>query len=808
MKRVMEGGCGVVGFSSTVKLPGKYLLVPCVQMHNRGNGKGGGVVACGLDHKQMKVPKEVLDSHYLIQVAYLDESCMPEVEEGFINSCLELHSSYEVKSLTDHGSCGLNMRPPRVVRYFVKVKGKTLAAFMKAEGIKEKEKAEDEFIYRNTVKLNSGYYASLGTKRAFVLSHGKNMMIFKIVGYAEQAIQFYLLEEVKANIWMGHQRYPTKGVVWHPGGAHPFIGLNDALVHNGDLANYFSLAQYLKQKGRGLQFLTDTEAAAQLFDLYSREYGYPLEYVIEAMAPTTERDFLLLPSSRQTAYHAIQKTHIQESPDGPWFFIIARNDTKGKSLQLIGITDTSMLRPQVFALQRNAGVEIGLIASEKQAIDATLGSIAGEDDRFLPIADTYWNARGGSYSDGGSFIFTIKDKRLTCTNKFGDKIPYPKGGSYTPGKSVKAKFRPDFQLVSESIKDYEYPRVRGLMGDAVRFAKKGDPQLTATINTLTKLVDFRYDLGGKKRSAVLTLVNEALNTILSGIDEKSSQYARITYPADKIPKAGGKSRTLVIDAHGFAPEGPQGIARTLSRAYHQGWRNLIYYNLSGQRFIGCGLGPHNEELRVDIYGSSGDYIGSGIQNMKILIHGNAQDQLCQIMSSGKVIVYGDVGQTFLYGGKGGECYVMGNACGRPMINAVGSIKCVINGTCLDYLAESFMAGDPLAGGGFVIVNAVSLGEDGKILDLESPYPGGNLFSLSSGGAIYIRDPYMKLSDDQLNGGQYVPLTPDDWALIEPYLKENEELFGIRIEDLLTVEGRVRYPEEVYRKVTVTEEVLE
>ncbi len=73
-----------------------------------------------------------------------------------------------------------------------------------------------------------------------------------------------------------------------------------------------------------------------------------------------------------------------------------------KQFQLIGITDTAMLRPQVFALQKGE-VEIGLICSEKQAIDATLESLAKEDPRFGTVADHYWNARGGSYTDGGGF---------------------------------------------------------------------------------------------------------------------------------------------------------------------------------------------------------------------------------------------------------------------------------------------------------------------------------------------------------------------------------------------------------------------
>ncbi|MEM4414243.1 MAG: hypothetical protein QXD59_08205, partial [Candidatus Caldarchaeum sp.] len=82
----------------------------------------------------------------------------------------------------------------------------------------------------------------------------------------------------------------------------------------------------------------------------------------------------------------------------------------------------------------------------------------------------------------------------------------------------------------------------------------------------------------------------------------------------------------------------------------------------------------------------------------------------------------------------------------------------------------------------------------------TPYPGSNLFSLASGGAIYVRDPHKKLDDDQLNGGCYEELSDADWALILPYLKENERLFGITVEGLLTVGGERLPPERVYRKV--------
>jgi glutamate synthase domain-containing protein 3 len=190
-----------------------------------------------------------------------------------------------------------------------------------------------------------------------------------------------------------------------------------------------------------------------------------------------------------------------------------------------------------------------------------------------------------------------------------------------------------------------------------------------------------------------------------------------------------------------------------------------------------------------------------MDGLEAYVHGNAQDQVGQITKQGKLVIYGDVGQTFLYGAKGGEFYVQGNAAGRPLINAVGRPRVVINGTALDFLAESFMAGDPENGGGFAILNGMRLRANGIVIPLELPYPGSNLLSLASGGAIYIRDPHRTLVDEQLNAGVYQPLSDADWDLIVPYLQENERLFGIQVErDLLTVDSALREPRNVYRKV--------
>jgi len=56
--------------------------------------------------------------------------------------------------------------------------------------------------------------------------------------------------------------------------------------------------------------------------------------------------------------------------------------------------------------------------------------------------------------------------------------------------------------------------------------------------------------------------------------------------------------------------------------------------------------------------------------------------------------------------------------------------------------------------GFVILNGIEFNADGGIVPQDHPYPGSNLFSLASGGAIYLRDPHQKVVESQLNGGVF------------------------------------------------------
>jgi glutamate synthase domain-containing protein 3 len=726
---------------------------------------------------------------------------------------------------------GLEVRPPDVHRYIARVKPDVLRKFAADVGLQQlsPRDLEDEFVWRNSYRLNDMFYASLGEKRAFVLSHGRDLLVFKMVGYAEQNVEYYQLQDFRAHAWIAHQRYPTKGRVWHPGGAHPFVGLNEALVHNGDFANYHSVCEYLRQRNIRQQFLTDTEVSVQLFDLWDRVYKYPLEYIIEALAPTTELDFDQLSSEKQRIYRQIQATHIHASPDGPWFFIIARSHPDLKRIQLLGITDTSMLRPQVFALSDSGDVQIGLVCSEKQAIDATLRSLAREDPRFCPVADKYWNARGGSSTDGGAFVFTISEdaggrKRLTCTDKFGRPVQAEVGTvrcDHADPEDLPHDVRSSIRdAVTEGLHDgdvqglftyvAELPSwsaggLRAFCNAVVEGADSSSTRATA-IEVLTLVRDRHFDTGDKRRATVLQVLDESLNRLFEAaplFNQPATRfYRRIDWATRDLlvgPQRG--EELLIIDAEKFPPEGDDCDSVLMRAAYTLGWRRFIAYNLRGQRFHGVGLGPETDGVRIDLYGSSGDYLASGIDGLTIHVHGNAQDQVGQIMKRGRLVVFGDVGQTFMYGAKGGEVYVMGNGAGRPLINAVGRPRVVINGTCLDFLAESFMAGDPFAGGGFVILNGIEFDAHGRVVPQSTPYPGSNLFSLASGGCLYIRDPHNQVVDRQLNGGTISTLTDNDWRLIHPYLVENERLFGITITDLLMVDGDARPPAEVYRKVS-------
>jgi hypothetical protein len=144
-----EGGCGVLGLAVNVPIPGRHVLAASQQMHNRGNGKGGGIAMAGLDPAQLRVSAETLRTHYLIQIALLDPGARGEIERNFIEPDFEVAQAYEIQRLQDYRSLpGLEVRPPDVWRYFARPKPESLARFAEQKGLTalRPRSVEDEFV--------------------------------------------------------------------------------------------------------------------------------------------------------------------------------------------------------------------------------------------------------------------------------------------------------------------------------------------------------------------------------------------------------------------------------------------------------------------------------------------------------------------------------------------------------------------------------------------------------------------------------------------------------------------------------------
>ena len=745
-------------------------------MQNRGNGKGGGIAAVGLVPEQLGVsPRGARRATTCCRSRCSTRAATPNWSGS--SSCRTSTSRSPTRQdhIDDYRDMpGLEVPPagrPPLLRPGEARRARSVRQKQPAWRACRARELEDEFVYRNSFQLNDAFYASLGEKRAFVLSHGRDLLIFKIVGYAEQIVEYYQLEDFKAHVWIAHQRYPTKGRVWHPGGAHPFIGLNEALVHNGDFANYHSVSEYLRQRNIRQQFLTDTEVSVLLFDLWNRVYKYPLEYIIEALAPTTELDFDQLPPEKQAHLPADPgDAHPRARPTAPGSSsspAASRTDAvPAAGHHRHGHAAAAGLRA------RDSGdVQIGLICSEKQAIDATLRSLAEEDPRFCPVADrTGTRAAAATPTAAPSSSPSPTTQRAACASPAPTssaarsrstagsvRCDVPEGARRgragqcrRADQRRRAAARRCARQLVRAVRAGDLSRA-GLPTTCARFCELrlavpadtvAEPQGARPSKLLTLLHDRRYATGDKRRGHRHPACSRTtLDAAVRHRAPSSARHANAGLAPDRLgrpatvcarPQA-RRRRCWSSTPTDFPPEGDDCDAVLLREAYQLGWKRFIVYRLRGQRFHGLRAGPGHRRrahrrLRLQRRLPGQRHRRPGDRTSTATPRTSSR----QIIKRGKLVIYGDVGQTFMYGAKGGEVFVLGNAAGRPLINAVGRPRVVINGTCLDFLAESFMAGDPLNGGGFVILNGIEFDDDGGIVPQAAPYPGSNLFSLASG----------------------------------------------------------------------------
>jgi glutamate synthase domain-containing protein 1 len=97
-----------------------------------------------------------------------------------------------------------------------------------------------------------------------VLSIGHSLEIVKDLGDAETVAQGYGLDRFKGSHAIGHVRMATESDVdisgAHPYWAYPFSDI--AVVHNGQLTNYFGWRRRLERRGRRFRSENDSEVIA------------------------------------------------------------------------------------------------------------------------------------------------------------------------------------------------------------------------------------------------------------------------------------------------------------------------------------------------------------------------------------------------------------------------------------------------------------------------------------------------------------------------------------------------------------------
>jgi len=250
-------------------------------------------------------------------------------------------------------------KAPLLRRYFVQPSHLALA--------ERRMDDQDEFV-RQTVM-----YVNAEIDGAFVFSSGKNMGVFKGVGYPEDIAEFFRIDEYNAYCWIAHGRFPTNTPGWW-GGAHPFSVLDWSIVHNGEISSYGINRRYLEMLGYRCTLMTDTEVMAYLVDLLIRQHGLPPYLACKVLAPPFWEEIDRMEGQDKENYEKLRTVYSSAMVNGPFGIVC------GYARGMFGLNDRIKLRPMIAAEKD----DMIYIASEESAIRA----ICDEPDRV-------WNPRGG-----------------------------------------------------------------------------------------------------------------------------------------------------------------------------------------------------------------------------------------------------------------------------------------------------------------------------------------------------------------------------------------------------------------------------
>lgn len=342
-------GCAIVGIMDKTgrTFSGEDIIAAIASMRERSNGLGGGFAAYGI------YPAHQDD--WCFHMMFESKAAMSQTE-GYLQENYDLIKSEVIP--TKEGT--VIKQPPLLWRYFLRLKKEGSPGLYR-------ELTEEDFIVKTVMEINTRISG------AFVASSGKNMGVFKGVGYPEDIGRFYRLEEYQAYIWTAHGRFPTNTAGWW-GGAHPFGLLDWSVVHNGEISSYGINKRFLLNYGYVCAFFTDTEVITYLFDLLVRKHGLSFEMAADILAAPFWAEIERQPAEKRELLKTLRIIYASALVNGPFGVIAATSSA------MVGLNDRIKLRPLVAA---SAGSKL-YIASEESAIR-----------QVCPQPDALWMPRAG-----------------------------------------------------------------------------------------------------------------------------------------------------------------------------------------------------------------------------------------------------------------------------------------------------------------------------------------------------------------------------------------------------------------------------
>ncbi|MDP3880334.1 MAG: glutamine amidotransferase family protein [Dehalococcoidales bacterium] len=321
--------CSIFGAMDTSgrRFSGEGVIRAIANMHDRGNGLGGGFAVYGIYPEYADL--------YALHIMFLSPQGKEETE-----LCLERNFDIVHQEEIPTRPTPAIHNPPLVWRYFLNVNGD------KPEG-----QSDDDYVMGRVMTINTRLNDS------FVFSSGKDMGVFKGVGYPEEIADFFCLEQYEGYLWTTHGRFPTNTPGWW-GGAHPFCILDWTVVHNGEISSYGINKRYLEQFGYHCTMQTDTEVVAYAVDLLIRKHNLPVEIAAKVLAPPLWEDIERRPAVEQDLLRALRQVYASLLLNGPFTIIIAHDG------EMIGLTDRIRLRPLIVGEKG----DMRYLSSEESAI--------------------------------------------------------------------------------------------------------------------------------------------------------------------------------------------------------------------------------------------------------------------------------------------------------------------------------------------------------------------------------------------------------------------------------------------------------